>query len=164
MQRNDLEYEYAGFWVRTWALILDAILECIATYPILIWIYGWEYFDPEITGFIAGPADFLIMWVLPTVVIIAFWIKMQATPGKMAMAARIVDAKTGKNASTAQYVLRYFAYILSALPLGLGFFWVIFDKRKQGWHDKLARTVVVHRKKQGQRSYNPQRPKLASSV
>jgi uncharacterized RDD family membrane protein YckC len=38
---------------------------------------------------------------------------------------------------------RYFAYFLSTIPLGLGLIWVAFDKRKQGWHDKLAGTVVI---------------------
>jgi uncharacterized RDD family membrane protein YckC len=40
--------------------------------------------------------------------------------------------------------VRYLGYFVSALPLGLGFFWVAWDKRKQGFHDKLAKTVVIH--------------------
>jgi uncharacterized RDD family membrane protein YckC len=43
-------------------------------------------------------------------------------------------------------LIRYFASILSALILGLGYFWVVFDGRKQSWHDKFAGTVVVRRK------------------
>ncbi len=39
-------------------------------------------------------------------------------------------------------VLRYIGYFLSALPLDFGFLWIAFDARKQGWHDKLASTVV----------------------
>ena len=50
---------------------------------------------------------------------------------------------TGKPASPVQLIGRYFAYIVSMLPLCFGFFWVAFDKRKQGWHDKLAGTVVI---------------------
>jgi uncharacterized RDD family membrane protein YckC len=38
---------------------------------------------------------------------------------------------------------RYFARILSALPLFLGYFWMIWDGEKQTWHDKLVGTVVV---------------------
>jgi len=38
---------------------------------------------------------------------------------------------------------RYFGYFLASIPLGLGLLWVAFDKRKQGWHDKLAGTVVI---------------------
>jgi uncharacterized RDD family membrane protein YckC len=68
---------------------------------------------------------------------------IQATPGKMAITAKVVDAATGERASMAQLIMRYFAYFISSLPLGLGFIWVAFDKRKQGWHDKIAGTVVI---------------------
>ena len=54
-----------------------------------------------------------------------------------------MDAKTGQPASPLQCIVRYLGYFVSALPLGLGFIWVAFDKRKQGWHDKIARTLVV---------------------
>lgn len=52
----------------------------------------------------------------------------------------IVDVKTGNAASTGQLIGRYLAYYVSLLPFGLGFIWVAFDERKQGWHDKLAGT------------------------
>ena len=67
----------------------------------------------------------------------------QATPGKMAIGAKIVDAKTGGNASTGQLIGRYFAYYVSILPLMLGIIWVGIDPKKQGFHDKLAGTMVV---------------------
>jgi uncharacterized RDD family membrane protein YckC len=142
LKMQDQGLEYAGFWIRTWASIIDTFLLILITFPLLVSIYGWSYFD-EGADLIAGPADFLISWVLPAVAVIVFWIYKQATPGKMAVSAKIVDATTGQPASTAQLVGRYFAYILSALPLCLGMIWVAFDKRKQGWHDKLAGTVVI---------------------
>lgn len=64
----------------------------------------------------------------------------------MAISAKIVDVKTGNAASTGQLIGRYFAYYLSLIPIGLGFVWVAFDARKQGWHDKLAGTVVIRKK------------------
>ena len=92
-----------------------------------------------------GPMDFLISWILPIFVVVLFWMYRQATPGKMVIRARIVDAKTGEKPTTGQYIVRYFAYFPSYLLLGLGILWVAFDKRKQGWHDKLAGTVVVRK-------------------
>jgi len=141
MQEQD--YEYAGFWVRTGATIVDAILLMLITYPLLILIYGWAYFDLEQTAIVAGPADVLITWVLPAIAVIWFWLKRQATPGKMAVSAKVVDATTGQTLSIGQSIGRYFAYFVSFLPLGLGILWIVFDKRKQGWHDKLANTVVI---------------------
>lgn len=144
MQEQDMEY--AGFWVRLGATIIDSLLLVAVTIPLLLSIYGRAYFDPEQTGFIAGPADFLISWVLPAIAVILFWMLKQATPGKMVLSLRVVDAATGNKPSTGQCIGRYFAYFVSTIPLCLGFVWVAFDKRKQGWHDKLAGTVVVRSK------------------
>lgn len=140
------QLQYAGFWIRVWASIIDSVIIGVLIYPLLTVIYGSGYWDS--TDFVRGPMDFLISWVLPAIAVMLFWVARQATPGKMAIAARIVDANTGNNPSTTQLVVRYLGYFVSMIPLGLGIFWVAFDPRKQGWHDKLARTVVV-RKKQG---------------
>jgi uncharacterized RDD family membrane protein YckC len=58
----------------------------------------------------------------------------------------IVDAETGYKPTTGQFIGRYFAYYVSIIPFLLGIIWVGIDKRKQGWHDKLAGTVVIRNK------------------
>jgi len=100
--------------------------------------------DPCVDG--AGPADFLINWVFPAIAVILFRIYRQATPGKMAISAKIVDEKTGGKPSTGRLIGRYLGYYVSILPLMLGIIWVAFDKRNQGFHDKLAGTLVVRSK------------------
>lgn len=117
--------EYVGFWRRVLASI--------------------TYLSSD--NFIEGPIDFLVSCVLPTVATILFWIWKQATPGKMGISAKIVDAKTGNEPSLGQYIVRYLSYFVSLLPLCLGFLWVAFDSKKQGWHDKIAGTVVIGPKK-----------------
>ena len=86
---------------------------------------------------------FVINTLIPAMAVVLFWIRVQATPGKMLIHARIADAKTGANPRPGQLVLRYLGYFVSGVVLGLGFLWVAFDARKQGWHDKIAGTVVV---------------------
>ena len=147
MQEQDVEY--AGFWVRVGATIIDMLLIMVLTFPLLVAIYGWGYFDGEKTGFIAGPADFMLSWIAPAIAVIVFWIYKQATPGKMALSIRIVDAKTGSPPSIGQCVGRYLAYFVSIIPLAFGLIWVAFDKRKQGWHDRVVGTVVIRAKKRG---------------
>jgi uncharacterized RDD family membrane protein YckC len=148
MENNDVEY--AGFWLRLGATLIDTVLVMAITFPLLIAIYGWQYFNPEGNkGLLAGPADFLISWVFPFVAAIWFWRTRQATPGKMALSLRVIDAGTGATLSTRQSVGRYFAYLVSIIPLCLGFVWIAFDPRKQGWHDKLAGSVVVRTKRRG---------------
>lgn len=138
------ELEYVGFWPRVGASLIDGVLIAAVTFPLLTAFYGDAYWDS--TRFIHGPMDFLLSWVLPAVAVISFWSVKQATPGKMAIAAKIVDARTGNAPSVGQLIGRYFSYYLSMIPLCLGLVWVAFDDRKQGWHDKLAGTVVVRRK------------------
>ncbi len=142
-----VQLEYAGFWRRFIANFIDGVLLAIIIWPILLAVYGWDYFTS--TDLMAGPIDFLLTWVFPTFAVILLWMYKQATPGKMAMSARIVDATTGKKPSTGQLIGRYFAYIPSTLALCLGFLWIAFDPKKQGWHDKLAGTVVVRPAKHG---------------
>lgn len=135
------DHEYAGFWIRTGATILDSLLILIITGPILTIIYGTEYWVSE--SFIQGFWDVLLSFILPAVAVIIFWVYKSATPGKMATKLIIVDAKTGGKPSTGQCIERYLAYFIAVIPLFLGVIWVAFDKRKQGWHDKLAGTAVI---------------------
>jgi uncharacterized RDD family membrane protein YckC len=144
---NESDFEYAGFWVRVGATLIDTLLVLAITFPLLISIYGWKYLDSD--GVLSGPADFLISWLLPAVGVIWFWMRKQATPGKMALSLRVLDADSGDALSIGQSIGRYLAYFASAIPLGLGLIWVGFDSRKQGWHDKLARSVVVRAKRRG---------------
>lgn len=139
------EHEYAGFWVRTGAAIIDALLIFIVVTPLLNTIYGSGYWLIE--SFTVGVWDVILNYVLPAIAVILFWVYKSATPGKMAVKLIIVDAKTGGKPSVGQFVGRYFAYYLSTLPLFLGIIWVGIDKRKQGWHDKLAGTVVLRSKR-----------------
>ncbi|SFD89707.1 RDD family protein [Paracidovorax konjaci] len=141
------DLEYVGFWARVGATLIDTVLLLVVTVPLLLAIYGRAYFESE--RLLMGPADFLISWVLPAVAVVLFWISRQATPGKMAIGARVVDAATGRPLTPRQSVGRYLGYFVSSVPLGLGLLWVAFDGRKQGWHDKLAGTVVVRAKKRG---------------
>jgi len=135
------ELEYVGFWPRLGASLIDTVLSIIILYPLLYVLYGKEYFASE--HLVAGVGDFILTYVLPAIAVIVFWVYKSATPGKMAIKARIVDAKTGRQPSKGQLIGRYFAYYVSTIPLFMGFLWIAWDPRKQGWHDKLAGTVVV---------------------
>jgi uncharacterized RDD family membrane protein YckC len=148
MQDTDTEeLEYVGFWPRVGAALIDTLLVLLICVPLVTWVYGAQYWTSS--ALIQGPADFLINWVLPAIAVVLFWVYRQATPGKIAIGARIVDAETGAVPSTGQLVGRYLGYYVSIIPLFLGIIWVAFDRRKQGWHDKLAGTVVVRPRNRG---------------
>lgn len=87
---------------------------------------------PTLISLAIGLAYFLIMWVNYD----------GATPGKRLMAIKIIRSD-GSKLSYPSAFLRYIGYFVSAFVFGLGYLWMIWDKKKQAWHDKIAGTVVV---------------------
>lgn len=138
---NEITIAYVGLWQRVLASLVDTALVVLITVPLMYFAYGEIY--PQTDTFVMGPMDVLINYALPFIGVILFWVYKSATPGKMVIKAQIVDAQTGCKPSAKQSVIRYLGYFVSTIPLGLGLMWVGWDKRKQGWHDKLAGTVVI---------------------
>ena len=143
---------YAGFWIRVGASLIDTFMLLLILLPLAVSIYGLNSMSMEMSDggmsysassySFEGSGNFFLNYLLPAIIVIAFWLFKSATPGKMLTKLTIVDAKTGKKPTLGQFMLRYVGYFLSSILL-LGFIWIAFDKRKQGWHDKLAGTVVV---------------------
>ena len=90
-----------------------------------------------------SPGADLVLNLVFALLVLRFWATRQATPGKWVLGLRIVAAEDGGAVPFRRLVLRCAGYILSSLPLGLGFLWAAWDPRGQGWHDRLARTLVV---------------------
>lgn len=65
------------------------------------------------------------------------------TPGKLVMGIRVVNGENRTIRPGASF-LRVVGYLLSGIPLGTGFIWILFDQDKRAWHDKLAGTRVVY--------------------
>lgn len=130
MSAEDEDLEYVGFWLRALAALIDTLFIMLVMSAIVI-------------AFAAGASNLLISWLLPATATVLFWKYRQATPGKMIVSARVVDARTGEAITFWQGALRYLGYFVSMMPFFLGILWVAFDPRKQGWHDKIAGTVVV---------------------
>jgi uncharacterized RDD family membrane protein YckC len=125
---------YAGFGIRTAASLIDSVLMLLITapFPLLLVVL------PSETAVLG------LSTLFSALLVILFWGWKQGTPGKLLLRLRIVDADSGGEPSLRQWCLRYLGYVLSTVPLLLGFFWVLWDPRRQAWHDKLAGTVVVH--------------------
>ena len=71
-----------------------------------------------------------------------FFLKKGATLGKSLFHLKVCK-EDGKPLGLIQAICRSFLYLLSALPLGLGFFWVQLDSKHRTWHDKFSRTKVI---------------------
>jgi uncharacterized RDD family membrane protein YckC len=72
-----------------------------------------------------------------------FWTLVGFTPGKAILGLKVMR-KNGTKVSFSRALVRFFAYWISAIPLFLGFFWVLWDPKRQGWHDKIAGTQVFY--------------------
>jgi uncharacterized RDD family membrane protein YckC len=139
--------EYAGFWRRAVAFVVDGLW----IGPLVMFLSLVICGDADCTNLQVTSTDLenwpwqqlLVNELLPALLILWFWATYSATPGKMLLDCDIVDARTGAPITIKQALLRYIGYYISAIVLGLGFLWIVWDKRKQGWHDKLAGTVVI---------------------
>ncbi|MDR2638718.1 MAG: RDD family protein [Helicobacteraceae bacterium] len=138
------QVKYIGFWARVVATIIDNIAITAILFALFVMLYATDFFNSANEYEIEGIINIVGVSV-SLIYTICFWVNKQATPGKMLFGAKIVDAKTLGKPSAGQYIGRYFAYILSYIPLGLGFIWVAFDEKKRGWHDMLAGTLVIKR-------------------
>ena len=95
--------------------------------------------------------DFMASWAINlSVQMLAFcvfsgicWHYWSATPGKMIMRLKLVDAVSEQPVSDKQILIRLAGYWLSCFVFLLGVFWIGIDKKKRGWHDRLAGTVVI---------------------
>lgn len=138
---DEPEYEYAGFWIRVLAAVGDSILFSLVTMPIafvLGMVMGASEADPISSAVIQITVNAVVM-----VVSVILWVKYAGTPVKRLLKLKVLDAETGEHLSYGKAVIRYLGYIPATVVLFLGLIWVAFDKKKQGWHDKMAGSVVV---------------------
>lgn len=161
------DVEYAGFYPRFYALIVDMIVLMIPISLVLtqfsIMLWGPLLSQEEIRQFITqhGNEGYYIIikeqmgrrlkeYLMLTAVCAATWLTcwyyLSATPGKYLFRLKIVDAQTGEPASMKQNVLRFLGSMLSLITLTFGFLWLHFNKKRRTLHDFIAGTVVVKRK------------------
>lgn len=163
--------KYAGLNKRMTAQTIDTFFAMFTISPLIDWIMQWAVHSREITlDEISNIAnlpgtnaqiialirlleesgklnEFLLsstlqvgLLILASMICWKFW---SATPGKMMLRMKIVDADTEEPMTDRQIIIRGLGYIPSCAVFFIGIFWIGFNKRKQGWHDKMANTVVI---------------------
>ncbi len=120
----------SGFWRRFAAMIVDGLILAIPGIILVVLLSQ-------------GAAN-----ILSTLIGIAYYTYFEGGPtgqtiGKRALGIRVIDFKGGGPIGYPRGLLRYIGRIIAAIPLFLGYFWMIWDKEKQCWQDKIANTVVV---------------------
>ena len=140
---------YAGFVTRLVAFVIDRALTGIITMAIVLSVkYVVDAFAiNQVLGFFDwlwqwAAAGALVALVVSVVYDIGFWMLAGQTPGKYLMGLRIVRTD-GDRIKLWNGVRREVGYVLSGI-LFLGYLWILFDNRRQGFHDRLAGTLVVY--------------------
>lgn len=134
------QFNYAGFWIRTGALLVDYVLIVLLSFAVG---FGGVMLGASSDGELVDILILIVVYLVPPIATVLFWHYKAATPGKMLFGLRIVNATTGGEASLGQLIGRYCGYFISSIPLALGYMWVGWDPAKQGWHDKMANTLVI---------------------
>jgi uncharacterized RDD family membrane protein YckC len=102
-------------------------------------------------------SGFLAAWITSTlaqltvigVLMVGSQLLYSTTPGKWLLGLKICRADTLEPPAAWRYILRYLAYIPACAPFMIGMFWMLFNKRRRGWHDYIAGTVVINTRPHG---------------
>lgn len=154
---STLQGQYAGFISRLIAYTID-LLVVIATITIVgitvdmfLRFFGLdEFIDTLLTGqnvlgeilrFFAFVGS--IAFISFSYFVLIWTFTAGQSVGKLLMGLRIVPLD-GSKMGFGRSVIRYFAFLLSAVVLFIGLFWVLVSDSRQGWHDKIARTCVIY--------------------
>jgi uncharacterized RDD family membrane protein YckC len=121
----------AGFWQRFGALVIDLLVLLIPSIILLlIFKQGAAY------------------QAVSTLVSLAYFTYFEGGPsgqtiGKKALGIRVYDFRQGGPIGYGRGLLRQIGKYISGLVILLGYLWMLWDKEKQCWHDKIAGSVVV---------------------
>lgn len=158
---NTLRGHYAGFVSRTIALVLDLLLVVVTQFLILLVtrlvldFFGLNelaaaIFEPTsnetpslLVSILRVVFSFISGAFLLAIYLVFFWTLIDQSLGQVLIGLRVVRTN-GHSMTLVPAIKRMLGYYVSFFSLGLGFLWVLIDDRRQGWHDKLADTVVVY--------------------
>jgi uncharacterized RDD family membrane protein YckC len=142
------EFHYAGFWIRLASALIDGLIMAVLQFTLLLGVAGVSFAQlagieqPENVGFMLGAQ--LMSMVIAIGYEVVFIGRFSATLGKMACGIKIVTPEGGQITYLRAFG-RYFAKILSAFTLYIGYIIAGFDSEKRALHDRICNTRVVYR-------------------
>jgi uncharacterized RDD family membrane protein YckC len=148
MSKDNLKGNYAGFVSRIIAFGIDIAIITITLILISLLINAVISLIGLDDGVSMRVFDKLLLsgalaLIYSASYFIFFWTLASQTPGKTLMGLRIVTTG-GQPLNFGRSVRRLVGYAVSIFVLWLGFVWILIDNRRQGWHDKIAGTLVVY--------------------
>lgn len=144
---------YAGFWIRLGAFWMDELVILLVAMFFGSLAYSTAMGRQLFPNFEKINLFIILLFILYHGLFLG---KFKTTPGKKFFGLAVIPSRASERFGYSEAFLRTFGYFISELALGIGFLWIAFDKHKQGWHDKIARTRVI------QKSKIPLFPRLAT--
>ena len=154
-KRETSALEFAGFWRRLLAALIDLFAVAVICSVIILIFSPYRWFGFGVFQGSEAVFDEPVWRALPYLIggnvlsllvnvayFVGFWLWRGQTPGKMLLNIKIIRTN-GSKITFGVAFLRYLGYIVSFSVLLIGFIWIAFDSRKQGFHDKIAETYVV---------------------
>ncbi len=149
----------AGFVTRTVAMLTDIVIVTIGS-VVVAGLTGLilNFFGISTSNIVIDDSFRGLLGIVQTIIVLVsvfavllfvpgyfvfFWVVVGATPGKQILGLQVLRPN-GAHVGWVRGIVRFFGYWISAIVFFLGFFWVLIDKNRQGWHDKLADTTVVY--------------------
>jgi uncharacterized RDD family membrane protein YckC len=131
----------AGFWIRFLAALIDGFLIGLIA-SLLGSLFGFGAIDPTQLEVVNTSNT------LQTILSLAYFTYFHATAagqsiGNKVCGIRVLDADTGGSIPYSRAFIRALMSYVSAIVVALGYLWMLWDDRKQTWHDKVANTLVV---------------------
>jgi len=140
--------QYAGFWRRLAAYVIDMVILAFANYQYLSYQstnmsvmanLGYYEFTYANYGVMIAVFSILISWVYFCGMESS---PLQATLGKLAVGIYVTDLE-GQRVSFGKATGRYFAKVISGLMIGIGFIMAGYTDKKQAFHDKITNCLVL---------------------
>lgn len=137
-------YRPGGFLKRVFLYAVDAaVVFCLITGPLAL---AFTYLGKAGQSSMTNGATFAVsIFAAQFLYLVLPMYLFQSTPAKRLVNMYIVDVRTFGKPSFRQCVVRAIGHLLSAVPFGLGYLSAAWDPKKQGWHDKLAKTMVIQK-------------------
>ena len=136
---------HAGFGVRFLAALIDGVVIGLigGVLGLLAGIPG-TVLDSEIVSLAASGFAQLFAVIIAVAYYVYFIGSRGQTPGKMALKIKVIKVDTQQAPGYLNAFLREaVGKFLSAIVLFLGYFWMLWDEKKQTWHDKIVNTIVI---------------------
>ena len=167
---------YGGFWRRLFAFLVDGVI----LYFVSLVLFLAGLFAIGLKGEMMGrvfsslgdPAHgvgiFALFYIAASLLVGMIYFTgfhgiAGRTPGKMLLGLRVIQA-SGDPITPGIAFLRWVGYLISGSLFCLGFLWAAFDGRKQGWHDKIAATLVIRQRGDSEPTDTEEAPTASASA